>query len=65
MIRLIANYVRRSVSSLLLTGLLLLSGPLLAETTPLWLQQLAGEKQIAKLSPGQFYMDDSGVWQSK
>ena len=26
---------------------------------------VAGEKQIAKLEPGQFYMYDSGVWQSK
>jgi uncharacterized protein len=34
-------------------------------TTVQIVAQLAGEKQIAKLSPGQFYMDDSGVWQSK
>ncbi len=27
--------------------------------------QLAGEKQIAKLETGQFYMDDSGTWQRK
>jgi uncharacterized protein len=34
-------------------------------TTVQIVAQLAGEKQIAKLSLGQFYMDDSGVWQSK
>ena len=34
-------------------------------TTVQIVAQLAGEKQIAKLEPGQFYMDDSGVWQSK
>jgi len=27
--------------------------------------QLAGEKQIAKLEAGEFYMDDSGAWQRK
>lgn len=47
MTRFIANYVCRPVSSLLLAGLLLLSAPLLAEPTPLWLQQLAGEKHQA------------------
>ena len=34
-------------------------------TTVQIVAQLAGEKLIAKLEPGQFYMDDSGVWQSK
>ena len=34
-------------------------------TTEQIVAQLAGEKQIAKLKPGQFYMNDSGVWQSK
>ena len=34
-------------------------------TTVQIVAQLAGEKQIAKLAPGQFFMDDSGVWQSK
>ena len=34
-------------------------------TTVQIVAQLAGEKQIAKLKPGQFYMNDSGVWQSK
>jgi uncharacterized protein YdbL (DUF1318 family) len=35
------------------------------KTTVQIVAQLAGEKQIAKLAPGQFYMDDSGSWQSK
>lgn len=34
-------------------------------TTVQIVAQLAGEKLIAKLEPGQFYMDDSGVWQRK
>ena len=34
-------------------------------TTVQIVAQLAGEKLIAKLEPGQFYMDDSGIWQSK
>ncbi|MEX1251780.1 MAG: YdbL family protein [Hyphomonas sp.] len=34
-------------------------------TTVQIVAQLAGEKQIAKLQPGQFYMDESGRWQSK
>ena len=34
-------------------------------TTVQIVAQLAGEKLIAKLEPGQFYMDDSGVWHSK
>jgi uncharacterized protein len=34
-------------------------------TTVQIVAQLAGEKQIAKLQPGQFYMDDSGRWQAK
>jgi uncharacterized protein YdbL (DUF1318 family) len=27
--------------------------------------RIAGEKQIEKLAPGQFYMDESGTWQRK
>jgi uncharacterized protein len=34
-------------------------------TTVQIVAQLAGEKQIAKLESGQFYMDASGVWQRK
>ncbi|MBI1401214.1 YdbL family protein [Hyphomonas sp.] len=34
-------------------------------TTVQIVAQLAGEKQIAKLEAGQFYMDASGVWQRK
>lgn len=34
-------------------------------TTVQIVAQLAGEKQIAKLQPGQFYMDASGSWKSK
>lgn len=34
-------------------------------TTVQIIRQLAGEKQIEKLAPGQYYMDDSGVWQRK
>jgi len=34
-------------------------------TTVQIVAQLAGEKQIAKLQAGQFYMDASGTWQSK
>jgi uncharacterized protein len=34
-------------------------------TTVQIVAQLAGEKQIAKLEAGQFYLDASGVWQRK
>jgi|SRR3990167_9259333 hypothetical protein len=34
-------------------------------TTVQIVAQLAGEKQIAKLEAGQYYMDASGVWQRK
>ncbi len=34
-------------------------------TTVQIVAQLAGEKQIAKLQSGQFYMDASGTWQRK
>lgn len=34
-------------------------------TTVQIVAQLAGEKQIAKLEVGQFYMDASGAWKSK
>ncbi len=34
-------------------------------TTVQIVAQLAGEKQIAKLQPGQFYMDETGAWKSK
>jgi len=27
--------------------------------------RIAGEKQIAKLKPGEYYMDESGTWQRK
>ncbi len=34
-------------------------------TTVQIVAQLAGEKQIAKLEVGQFYMDEAGAWQRK
>ncbi|MFN3911891.1 YdbL family protein [Hyphomonas sp.] len=34
-------------------------------TTVQIVAQLAGEKQIAKLAAGQFYMDELGAWQRK
>jgi uncharacterized protein YdbL (DUF1318 family) len=34
-------------------------------TTVQVVAQLTGEKQIAKLEAGQYYMDASGVWQKK
>jgi len=34
-------------------------------TTVQIVAQLAGEKQIARLQPGQFYMDETGTWKSK
>ncbi len=34
-------------------------------TTVQIVAQIAGEKQIERLAPGQFFMDASGSWQSK
>ncbi|MCA8901603.1 MAG: YdbL family protein [Hyphomonas sp.] len=34
-------------------------------TTPAQVARLTGEKQIAKLDPGEFYMDESGIWKQK
>jgi hypothetical protein len=34
-------------------------------TTPAQVARLTGEKQIAKLDPGEYYMDESGVWKRK
>ncbi|MBK8198560.1 MAG: YdbL family protein [Acidobacteria bacterium] len=34
-------------------------------TTVQIVAQLAGEKQIAKLQPGEYFMDASGVWAQK
>ncbi|MBA3068204.1 MAG: DUF1318 domain-containing protein [Hyphomonas sp.] len=34
-------------------------------TTVQIVAQLAGEKQIAKIQPGQYFMDEAGTWQRK
>jgi hypothetical protein len=34
-------------------------------TTVEQVARIAGEKQIERLAPGQFYMDESGTWQRK
>ncbi len=34
-------------------------------TTPPQVARLTGEKQIAKLDAGEYYMDQSGVWKRK
>jgi uncharacterized protein YdbL (DUF1318 family) len=34
-------------------------------TTPAQVARLTGEKQIAKLQAGEYYMDESGVWKRK
>ena len=34
-------------------------------TTPAQVARLTGEKQIEKLEPGEYYMDESGIWKRK
>ncbi|MEZ5998027.1 MAG: YdbL family protein [Hyphomonas sp.] len=34
-------------------------------TTPAQVARLTGEKQIERLETGEYYMDESGVWQRK
>lgn len=34
-------------------------------TTPAQVARVTGEKQIEKLRPGEYYMDESGVWKQK
>ncbi|MCA8898128.1 MAG: YdbL family protein [Hyphomonas sp.] len=34
-------------------------------TTAAQVARLTGEKQIERLQPGEFYMDESGVWKQK
>ena len=34
-------------------------------TTPAQVARVTGEKQISKLKPGEYYMDQSGTWKKK